>query len=417
MSFRFKSTLLIILAGISTLYAGTLHEKSLSFAGVQRSYSIYVPEAYDGTSAWPLVINYHGYTSTKESQISESSMNAVADTAHFLVVYPQGLNISIPQGILPNFVPLSGNGWGVPGFSSAVDDVGFTTALIDSMEANYSIDSLRIHLTGVSLGSYMALYAASQLSERIASVAAVIGHMTDEGLAGLQLSRPLSALIIHGTADQVTFFNGKAGYYPSVPDVISAWRTQNGCGADSSVSTLPNPDLEDNSTVTRIHYSTCDDNTEVILLRVNNGGHRWFGSGLVNLPDLLGANSGDIHASSEILNFFRDNPQMTAAVSIDAGSGHHQPTNFRLEQNYPNPFNPSTRISYTILTAGHVSLSIYDVNGRLIRTLAEVEQAPGQYRVQWNGLDEAGHPVSTGIYFARLKSVMSSQTIKMMLLH
>lgn len=99
------------------------------------------------------------------------------------------------------------------------------------------------------------------------------------------------------------------------------------------------------------------------------------------------------------------------------------PTSFTLEQNYPNPFNPTTIIKYSIplviSTEGRnlfVSLKIYDVLGREIKTLVKQEQASGVYQVNWNGDDQLGNKVSTGIYFYRIDAGDFVQTKKMLLI-
>ena len=86
-----------------------------------------------------------------------------------------------------------------------------------------------------------------------------------------------------------------------------------------------------------------------------------------------------------------------------------------LMPNYPNPFNPSTRITYSIPEQGHVSLKIYDVTGRLIRTIVEESKAPGTYTVDWNGLNDQGRNAATGTYFCRLVTAKQAITRKMLL--
>jgi len=78
--------------------------------------------------------------------------------------------------------------------------------------------------------------------------------------------------------------------------------------------------------------------------------------------------------------------------------------NYYLEQNYPNPFNPSTLIRYSIVSPSFVSLKIYDVLGREVKTLVNHEQVNGVYEVNWNGDDELGNKVSTGVYFYRIET-------------
>ena len=79
---------------------------------------------------------------------------------------------------------------------------------------------------------------------------------------------------------------------------------------------------------------------------------------------------------------------------------------YALMQNYPNPFNPSTQIRYTLGHSGHVSLEIYNVLGQRVRSLRNEFQPIGTYSIEWNGKDNAGISVATGVYFYKV-SVMS----------
>jgi hypothetical protein len=71
-------------------------------------------------------------------------------------------------------------------------------------------------------------------------------------------------------------------------------------------------------------------------------------------------------------------------------------------QNYPNPFNPTTEISFTLASRGPASLMVYDTQGRLVRTLADGVMIEGDHRVTWNGTDNSGAPVASGVYLYRL---------------
>jgi len=97
---------------------------------------------------------------------------------------------------------------------------------------------------------------------------------------------------------------------------------------------------------------------------------------------------------------------------------HAQPDQFRLHPNYPNPFNPETTISYDIPAGGSpmVTIQIYDVMGREVRTLVREPHHAGCYRASWNGRDDAGSNVSSGVYFYRLESEKFSMSKKMLLI-
>jgi flagellar hook assembly protein FlgD len=75
-----------------------------------------------------------------------------------------------------------------------------------------------------------------------------------------------------------------------------------------------------------------------------------------------------------------------------------------LLQNNPNPFNPATRITYSIAAAGPVELGVYDVRGRLVRTLVREKQNAGVYDVSWDGRGDAGGDLPSGIYLYTIKA-------------
>ena len=87
-----------------------------------------------------------------------------------------------------------------------------------------------------------------------------------------------------------------------------------------------------------------------------------------------------------------------------------------LAQNYPNPFNPVTTIRYEIKEATHVKLNVYDVAGRLVRTLVDETRKPDRYKAVWNGTNARGQNVATGVYFYRLEAGSFVSTKKMVLL-
>jgi hypothetical protein len=96
--------------------------------------------------------------------------------------------------------------------------------------------------------------------------------------------------------------------------------------------------------------------------------------------------------------------------------GSRLPTVFSLSQNHPNPLAGRTSISYQIPEAGHVSLSIYDISGRLVRTLEDDDKVAGYYTIEWDGRDDLGVDAANGVYFYRLTSGDFEKNMKMVLL-
>jgi hypothetical protein len=89
------------------------------------------------------------------------------------------------------------------------------------------------------------------------------------------------------------------------------------------------------------------------------------------------------------------------------------PESYALEQNYPNPFNPSTSIAFSVKEAGEVQLSIYNLHGQEVRTLASGNYASGKYAITWDGKDERGQIVPSGVYLYKLRVNGFAQTRKM----
>jgi subtilisin family serine protease len=125
----------------------------------------------------------------------------------------------------------------------------------------------------------------------------------------------------------------------------------------------------------------------------------------------------DIPSGENYLNYwFTDqaNFQRTAnfgdiVVGISENASPDIPRQFRLRQNYPNPFNPSTTIVFDIPTSAQIHLEIYDVGGRRIRTLLNSVKAAGVHRIKWDGKNEAGLPVASGIYVYHLRAIPSGK--------
>ena len=93
-----------------------------------------------------------------------------------------------------------------------------------------------------------------------------------------------------------------------------------------------------------------------------------------------------------------------------------QDDDFSLDQNYPNPFNPETKINYQLAAGSFVTLGIYDLLGREIKLLVNEEQPHGRYTVSWNGTDNFGNKVPSGIYMYTLRTGNSVFTKKMVLM-
>lgn len=256
--------------------------------GQEREYILYVPAAYTGMDAVPLVLNFHGYGSNAFEQMWYGDFRAIADTANFLIVHPLGT-------LYNGTAHFNVGGWTL---GSTTDDVGFTAALIDSLSAQYSIDQDRIYSTGMSNGGFMSFVLACQLSDRITAIASVTGSMTPETYNTCDPQHPMPVLQIHGTADLTVPYSGALWTKP-IQDVLDFWVDVNNCSSIPNVTDLPNIAPQDGSTVQRRLYEEGDNGATVAHFIVTGGGHTWPGT----IFGSAGTNQ-DINASLEIWRFF-----------------------------------------------------------------------------------------------------------------
>jgi hypothetical protein len=104
------------------------------------------------------------------------------------------------------------------------------------------------------------------------------------------------------------------------------------------------------------------------------------------------------------------------AVSVEEDDYSELPRKFTLQQNYPNPFNPATIIEYTLPKTSKVKIQIYNVLGQMVRNLVDELQDQGYKMILWDGKDDRGHELSSGVYFYRIRAGNFVKSKKMILL-
>ncbi|MFC1565687.1 alpha/beta hydrolase family esterase [Candidatus Neomarinimicrobiota bacterium] len=253
--------------------------------GLQREYILYVPESYTGNDPVPLVFNFHGYTQYADDYMLYADFRSIADTAKFILVYPQG---TLHNGLTH---------WNVDGSwtqGSTVDDVGFTEAMIDTLTFGYNIDQSRIYATGLSNGGYMSFQLACQLNDKFAAIASVAATMIPTTFKSCSPQHPTPILQMHGTNDPLVPYTGNI-ISVSVNDVLQYWIDYNNCNTNPTTTNLPhNLNTINGSTAQLIVYDGGDNHVRVEHFKINGGGHEWPGS----------SGNMDINASDEIWKFF-----------------------------------------------------------------------------------------------------------------
>ena len=286
----------------------TASAETIKVGQTTRHYTAQLPEL----KLAPLVIVLHGNTQTGADMVTRTAWPTVAKRENFALVFPDGLNHSWadlrPNNMRAGRVPPHGT-----------DDVAFIVKLVEKFVADGSADPKRIYVTGISNGGAMTMTLVCKRTDLFAAAASVIMNLTDQSAGQCRPSRPVPMLLMNGTADPLVPYKGGRGTsrfavdgFWSVEKTLGFWRKINGCEATGGAATeLHDADRGDRSTVTRID-SRCPAGRDVVLYRVNDGGHRMPGAADARFPRLanafLGPQNHDIDGAETIWAFFKRFP-------------------------------------------------------------------------------------------------------------
>lgn len=284
------------------------HTRRVRVGSIDRRYLVHIPPGYDGKQKTPVVLVFHGGGGNPAGMVQLCGMNAKADQAGFIVVYPYG------TGRLADSL-LTFNGGECCGYAKdmEIDDVGFTRALLDDLAKVVKADEDRVFATGLSNGGIMSHRLAAELSDRIAAIAPVGGPLM---LETLQNQRAVSVMHFHGTKDEYAPFAGGSGKgflgrngitsFRSVTYTMDSWVRANGCQQQPDVRALPDR-ADDGMRVTQKTWSGGRSGSEVVLIEIEGGGHTWPGQRPV-VPQ-LGESTRDISANDMMWEFFQRHPR------------------------------------------------------------------------------------------------------------
>lgn len=357
-NFIFCTFLFIIL--ITTAQSQTTIIDSIISGGINRTYRLYIPKSYDVTKSSSLVVDLHGYTSNAEQEQFYSNFKPIADTANFLVVYPNGTRTGGTTG--DQF-------WNAGISPLLVNDVNFISDLIDKIRAHYTVDANCVYACGMSNGGFMSHTLACALSHKIAAIASVTGSMFVSQRTTCSPNRVVPMMQIHGTADNTVPYMGNSSYVP-IDTLVNFWVKNDQCDLTPTIDTIP--DINKADSCKAVHYvfnnglkgSTCE------LYKIIGGGHSWPGA-----PFKIAVTNMDFNASEKIWQFFRKYklnnllsvPQVDAEIAVTM---------------YPNPCIDQLNIEVQQLK----SVSVVDITGKVVlqstQSQIEVRDLPqGVYSV------------------------------------
>lgn len=239
-----------------------INARTLVHKGNKREYVLYIPNSYNGISAAPLILNFHGFGGNASDYMQEADMSSLAEADTFVLAYPQGscLDGSSHWNACPN----GGDN------KSDADDFGFVEAMINEIASEYNIDMKRIYAVGYSNGGMMAYGLANYKSDLIAAIASVSGVMLD--CTG-SISHPMPVVDLHGTLDGVLPYNGGNGWN-SVQNTLDYWIEFN----NRSTNPIVSSDNSGGMTIEHYVYDHGDSSVSVEHYKYIGGDHVWFHS-------------------------------------------------------------------------------------------------------------------------------------------
>lgn len=340
-TFMFKYLLVLLIMPACTWLQAQTVNGSFVFDGLTRTYSFYVPASYNSNKPAPLVLNLHGYTSNGQQQAAYTNFAAIADTAGFIVVHPDGTIEPNSQQRFWNF--------GIAG--TTVNDIGFLGALIDTISAHYTINPNRVYSTGMSNGGYMS-YALACQTNRFAAIASVTGSMSVPMYNSCNPANPIPVMDIHGTTDSTVPYAGNTTS-KGIADVVAFWANKNNCNPTPTIIQVPNTNTTDNTTAERQLFTGGTNGHTVEHYKVTNGGHTWPG-GTINLPT-NGNTCRDFSASKEIWRFFSQYEK-----GVSSGIEKEEVLHITL---WPNPATNMLHLQADKLIT---RVSVLDIQGRVV---------------------------------------------------
>jgi poly(3-hydroxybutyrate) depolymerase len=260
MKFHTKQFLIVVLGVlVSPFYLRAA--ENIQVGTTTRNMIVYAPQGISKNR--PLLISMHGMNQDAAYQQSKAQWELVADTAKFVVVYPNGIN----------------KRWDISGTT----DIDLILTIIDTMYNRYGIDRKRVYLSGFSMGGMMTYWAAVKIADKIAAFGPVSVFLLRNPV--YTSSRPVPIIHVHGDADDVVVYSNLAPF-------LDGWIKRDNCPT-TPVITKPYPEGKTSSAATKSYWGPGDAGVEIVLLTIAGKGH-WHSNDPVS-----------INTSGEIWNFVK----------------------------------------------------------------------------------------------------------------
>ncbi len=297
---------------------GYTYQDTISIDGMNRTFQCHLPVGYRSLKNMPVVLCFHGLQLNGSLMMFISNFNPVSDRNGFVVVYGDGI----------------GKAWDDGRGGRGVDDIAYVCKVIDKVASTVSVDKRRVYACGISNGGYFSQLLACAIPDRLAAIGVVGSTLTQQAANHCHSDRSMPIMFFLGTKDPLIAW-GSAGAGTAsgelnelvdlvgaskyggvesalarygglipVPEVIDFWTAHNHCSSSNPHTTdMPDIDPKDGTRVKREAWGSTG--SEVVLYRIEGGGHTWPGGFPYASSGFAGKISQDVNASETLWQFFK----------------------------------------------------------------------------------------------------------------
>jgi polyhydroxybutyrate depolymerase len=296
---------------------GYTYADKVNIDGMNRTFQCHLPAGYKSLKNMPVVLVFHGLQLDGLTMMYLSNFNPVSDRNGFVVIYGDGI----------------ARAWDDGRGSRSYDDVGYVCKVIEKIASTVSIDKRRVYACGISNGGYFSQLLACAIPDRLAAIGVVGSTMMQQAANRCHSNRSMPIMFFLGTGDPLVAWgsagsgtaNGElndlvelvgankvggvdsamarfGGILP-VPELIDFWTAHNRCSNNPYTTMEPDRDPKDGTRVQRQSWGSSG--SEVVLYRIEGGGHTWPGGFPYAGREFAGRISQDINASELLWQFFK----------------------------------------------------------------------------------------------------------------
>lgn len=296
---------------------GYTYADKVNIDGMNRTFQCHLPAGYKNLKNMPLVLVFHGLQLDGLTMMYLSNFNPVSDRNGFVVIYGDGI----------------GKAWDDGRGARGYDDVGYVSKVIEKISNTVSIDRRRVYACGISNGGYFSQLLACAIPDKLAAIGVVGSTMLQQAANRCHSNRSMPIMFFLGTGDPLVAWgsagsgtaNGElndlvelvgankiggvdsamarfGGIIP-VPELIDFWTAHNHCSSNPYTTMEPDRDPKDGTRVQRQTWGSSG--SEVVVYRIEGGGHTWPGGFPYAGREFAGRISQDINASELLWQFFK----------------------------------------------------------------------------------------------------------------